>query len=164
MWEERPQNKFPTRPTANNPFITWSHCMYMIVMTSHDACASGTSRVLTVIVATVEDGGSYSSSRRLWNAVFDKIFECTEHNADRNLSTVVPAVIPRFLFHKIVTEYLLFRKLCIRWVPKQLAPEHKAKRMESPLTIMCFIISYTSRNSYPATVSIFRITEGRRWE
>ena len=33
-------------------------------------------------------------------------------------------------------EHLLFRKLCARWVPKQLTPVHKAKRMESALTFL----------------------------
>ena len=42
------------------------------------------------IVAAVEDGGSYSSSRRLWSAIFGKIFECTEHSADLNSSSAVP--------------------------------------------------------------------------
>ena len=30
----------------------------------------------------------------------------------------------------------LFRKLCARWVPKQLTPEHKVKRMESAFTFL----------------------------
>ena len=44
--------------------------------------------------------------------------------------------ISRSLLHEIVTEHLLFRKLCARWVPKQLTPEHKTKRMESALTFL----------------------------
>jgi hypothetical protein len=36
---------------------------------------------------------------------------------------------------KIVTEHL-FRKLYARWVPKQLTPEDKTKRMESALTFL----------------------------
>ena len=43
--------------------------------------------------------------------------------------------ISHSLLHKIVTEHL-FRKLCTRWVPKQLTPEHEAKRMESALTFL----------------------------
>ena len=31
---------------------------------------------------------------------------------------------------------MLFIKLCARWVPKQLTPEHKAKRMESELIFL----------------------------
>ena len=38
--------------------------------------------------------------------------------------------------HKVVTEHLLFRKLCTRWVPKQLTPELKAKRTKSALTFL----------------------------
>ena len=38
--------------------------------------------------------------------------------------------ISRFL-HK-----MLFRKLCARWTPKQLTPEHKTKRMRSALIFL----------------------------
>ena len=38
------------------------------------------------IILAVEDGSSYSSSRRLWSAICDKVFECSEHSADRNSS------------------------------------------------------------------------------
>ena len=38
-------------------------------MTSHDACTSGTSRVLTVASSQLLKRVSYSSSSRLWNAV-----------------------------------------------------------------------------------------------
>jgi hypothetical protein len=51
------------------------------------------------------------------------------------LSSHVPQ-ISRSLLHEIVTEHLLFRKLCAKWVPKQLTPEHKTKRMESALTFL----------------------------
>ena len=37
---------------------------------------------------------------------------------------------------QIATVHLLFRKLCASWVPKQLIPEHKAKHMESALTLL----------------------------
>ncbi|PNF28924.1 hypothetical protein B7P43_G18320 [Cryptotermes secundus] len=40
------------------------------------------------------------------------------------LSSHVPQ-ISCSLLHEIVMEHLLFRKLCARWVPKQLTPEHK---------------------------------------
>ena len=46
------------------------------------------------IFAAVEDGGSYSSSCQLWNAVCDKVFQCTEHSADRNSSSVLPGLWP----------------------------------------------------------------------
>ena len=48
----------------------------------------------STIVAAVEDGGSYSSTRRLWSAVYDKVCECTEHSADRNSSSAVPGLWP----------------------------------------------------------------------
>ena len=44
--------------------------------------------------------------------------------------------ISRSLVQKIVTEHLLLSKLCARWVPKQLTPEHKAKRMDSALAFL----------------------------
>ena len=50
----------------------------------------------------------------------------------RELSSLFPQ-ISRSLLHKIFTGHL-FRKLCARWVPKQLTPEHKATLMESALT------------------------------
>ena len=46
-------------------------------MSLHDACTSGTSRVLTV----VEFGYSYSSTRRLWSAVCGKVFEWTKRRS-----------------------------------------------------------------------------------
>ena len=51
------------------------------------------------------------------------------------LSSHYPQIL-RSLLHKIVTEHLLFRKLCARWVPKQLTPEHTAKCMESALIFL----------------------------
>jgi hypothetical protein len=75
-------------------------------------------------VAAVEDGGSYSSSRRLWSEVCDKVSECTEHSFTiMELSSNFPQ-ISRPLLHEIGTEHLLLRKLSARWVPKQLTPEH----------------------------------------
>ena len=44
--------------------------------------------------------------------------------------------ISHFLLHKIVTEHLLFRKLCTRSVSNQLMPEQKAKFVESALTFL----------------------------
>ncbi|PNF19635.1 hypothetical protein B7P43_G01081 [Cryptotermes secundus] len=51
------------------------------------------------------------------------------------LSSHVPQ-ISCTLLHEIVMEHLLFRKLCPRWVPKQLTPEHKTKCMESAFTFL----------------------------
>ena len=107
------------------------------VMTSHNACTSGTSRVLTIAsLQRLKMRGSYSSSRRQWSTVCDKVFDCTEHNADRISSSAVSAVISRSLLYQIVTEHLLFRKLCARRVPKILTSKHKTKRTELVLRIM----------------------------
>ena len=51
------------------------------------------------------------------------------------LSSYFPR-ISHSLLHKIITEHLLFRKLCARWVPKQLTPEHKTKCMKPALTFL----------------------------
>ena len=97
------------------------------------------------IVAAGEDEDSYSSSRRLWSAVCDKGVECTEHSVDRNSLSAVPAVISRSWLYKIVAEHLLFRKLCVRWMSKQLTPERKAKRVESALTIVLHLFLHLGR-------------------
>lgn len=46
------------------------------------------------------------------------------------ISALVPQ-ISRSLLHEIVTETLGFRKLCARWVPKQLTDQHKLHRVAS---------------------------------
>jgi hypothetical protein len=40
---------------------------------------------------------------------------------------------PSKTVHRILAENLHFRKLCARWVPKNLTPEHKTKRIGSAL-------------------------------
>jgi hypothetical protein len=44
--------------------------------------------------------------------------------------------VSRKTVHRIVAENLHFRKLCARWVPKNLTPEHKTKRMGSALSFL----------------------------
>jgi len=44
--------------------------------------------------------------------------------------------ISRSLLHKIVSDELVFRKLCARWVPKMLMEEHKLKRQASALDFL----------------------------
>jgi histone-lysine N-methyltransferase SETMAR len=44
--------------------------------------------------------------------------------------------ISRSLLHEIVSEKLAYRKLCARWVPKQLTEEHKMKRRASALAFL----------------------------
>ena len=46
------------------------------------------------IVAAVEDGCSYSSSRQVLSAVCDKVFECTEYCVDGNSSSADPQSFP----------------------------------------------------------------------
>ncbi|KAJ4437567.1 hypothetical protein ANN_17712 [Periplaneta americana] len=40
------------------------------------------------------------------------------------------------LLHEIVTKHLLFKKMCARWMPKQLTPEHKTQRIGSVLRFL----------------------------
>ncbi|PNF25373.1 hypothetical protein B7P43_G10916 [Cryptotermes secundus] len=49
------------------------------------------------------------------------------------LSSHVPQ-ISRPLLHEIVTEHLLFRKFCAKWVPKQLTPEHNKNKRSGMLS------------------------------
>ena len=75
----------PTSQLILQPFFRFSYVtsssltspgeptMYVRAMTSHDACTSETSRSShSSKVEAVEDGCSYSSSRRLWSAICNK--------------------------------------------------------------------------------------------
>ncbi|KAJ4426958.1 hypothetical protein ANN_26757 [Periplaneta americana] len=44
--------------------------------------------------------------------------------------------ISRSLLHEIVTKHLLFKKVCARWLPKNLTPEHKMQRFGAALTFL----------------------------
>ncbi|KAJ4449728.1 hypothetical protein ANN_01132 [Periplaneta americana] len=44
--------------------------------------------------------------------------------------------ISRSLLHEIVTKHLLFKKVCARWVSKNLTPEHKMQRLGAALTFL----------------------------
>lgn len=44
--------------------------------------------------------------------------------------------ISRTVLHEIVTQHLQFKKVCCRWVPKNLTPEHKTKRLGAALTFL----------------------------
>ena len=63
--------------------------------------------------------------------------------------------ISRSSLNKIVTEHLLFRKLCGSWVPKQLTPELKAKRIESALT---FLWWYTQMHKWLTAINKQKFT------
>jgi hypothetical protein len=126
----RPQSKVPTRPTASKPYSARSDCACVI-----EQCCS-MANALTVLPAFSQSQRCscwrwrlYSSSRRLWSAVSDKVSECTEHGFTiTELSSHFPQ-ISRSLLHEIGTEHLLLRKLCARWVPKQMTPEHSIQKL-----------------------------------
>ncbi|GFY03456.1 HTH_48 domain-containing protein, partial [Trichonephila clavipes] len=44
--------------------------------------------------------------------------------------------ISRSLLHEIVTKHLLFKKLCVRWVQKDLTPEHTIHRLGAALIFL----------------------------
>ncbi|KAJ4450397.1 hypothetical protein ANN_01821 [Periplaneta americana] len=44
--------------------------------------------------------------------------------------------ISRSLLHEIVTKHLLFKKVCARWVPRNLTPEHKMQCLGAALTFL----------------------------
>ena len=50
--------------------------------------------------------------------------------------------LSRSALYKIVTDRLLYRKLCSRWVPKMLTEEHKTERASSAL---CFLTRYSEQ-------------------
>ena len=82
----------------------------------HDECSGRPSIITDDLIELVRE--RFMQNRR---------FAITE------LSSHFPQISCSML-HKIVTEQLLFRKLCASWVTDQLTPEHKAMRMESALT------------------------------
>ena len=123
-----------------------------IEMTSHDACTCRTRRILTV-----------ASLQRLKEEAFIptpvdcevrsliKFFECTEHNADRNSSSAVADLWPHMVRR---STHLL----------QEFSWEVFNHPLYSPdLTSSDFYLFYTSRNSWPVSVSVFRTTKTRRW-
>ena len=133
-------------------------------MTSHDTCSGGTSRVLTgaslqrlkleAHIPAPADS-EVRSVIKFWVQKAQCRSKFIASTASSHFSQ-----ISRSLMRKIVMEHLLFRKLCPRWLPKQLTSEHKAKRMNLEMT-MWSIFFYTLRNS--CTASVFIISERRRW-
>ena len=107
-------------------------------MTSHDACTSGTSRVLTVASsASNETGWSYSSSRRLWSAECDKFL---------NAQSIVPIEIHRQLCH-------IYGQIRA-WRSTQILQEFDWE-----------VFNYQPPYSpdLAPSVNVFRMTERRRW-
>ena len=133
-------------------------------MTSHDAYTNRTSRVITVA----------SLQRLNLEALIPAPADCEVLSVIKflNAQGIAPIEVHSYtsnhfsqiscsLLHKRFTEQLLSRKLCARWVPKELIPEHKAQCIESVLKFWS-IFSYTSINSCPVSASDFRMTERRR--
>ena len=123
------------------------------VRTSHDACTSGTSRVLTV------------ASLQLL-----KLEALIPAPADCEIRCVI-----KFLNTQSISPIEIHRQLCQvyghTWLDGQyiscrssagrcLIIIHSVARNSQPvISIFC----YTSRNSCPISVSVFRMTERRRW-
>ena len=119
------------------------------VMRSHDGCTSWTSRILTVAsLQRFEDGGSYSTARRLWNVVCFTLFECTEHSADRNSSSAVPDLCP----HTARRSTHLLQEF--GWEVFNHPPYSRTSRP------VISIFSYNSRNSSSVSVRGFTMTGG----
>ena len=124
----------------------------------HDACISGTCRALTVAplqrlkmeaLIPAPDDFEVRYLIKFLNAQSIAPIEIHRHLCQQS----VPQ-ISRSLLYKTVTESPLFRKLCVRWVPKQLTPEYKAKHSQ-----LWSIFLTTSRNYCPINISVFRMTE-----
>ena len=99
------------------------------------------------IVAAVEDGGFYSSTRRLWSAVYYKVFECTEHSAieiHRQLCQV-------YGHTRLGSQHISCRSSAGRC----LIISHPIARTSRP---EISIFSYNSSNSSPVSVSVSRMT------
>ena len=79
-------------------------------------------------------------SSRSPSIIMDNLMELVWERIMENHCFTIMELSSHFLqvscsLHKIVMEHL-FRKLCTRWMPKQLTPEHKANHMESALTVL----------------------------
>ena len=117
---------------------------------SHNACTSGTFRVLTVASLQRLKVKALTPTRRLWSVVCDKVSECTDHSADQNSSSVCQVYGHTWLDGQHIScRSLAGRCLII----------HPTSRTSRPVIS---IFSYTSRNSYPVSVRIFIMTM-RRW-
>ena len=102
------------------------------------------------IVAAVGDRGSYSSTRRLWNAVYNKVFECTRYSADRIHRQLCQVYGHSRLYGQHIS--------CRSSAGRCLIIIHLIARTSRPVISIFF---YISKNSCP--VNVFRMTERRRW-
>ena len=122
-------------------------------MTSHDACTSRTSWVLTV-----------ASLQRL------KMGALIPAPADCEVRSLI-----KFLNAQSIAPIEIHRQLCQIYGHSRLHGQHISCRFSLGSCLMIihpiartprpviFILSYTSRNSCPVSVSVFRMTGRRRW-
>ena len=152
VYEERPQSTFPTRPTA----IYTIYCMKRQpvrdrVMTSHDTCTSGYSRVLTVALL----------QRLKMETLIPALADCEVRSVIKFLNTrnLAPIEIHRQLCQVYgQTRPDGQRISCRSSVGRCLIFIHPIGRISRPVIS---IFSRTSKNSYPVSVS--RMTERRWW-
>ena len=130
---------------------------------SHDSCSTGTFRVLTLaslqrmkleaLIPAPSDGEVRSIIKFL------------------NAESIVPIEVHRqlcqqishSLLHKILTEYLLFRKLCPQMGAKATDTRTQSKALGVSIDKQLWsIFSYATRNYCPINVSVSRMTERRR--
>ena len=118
-----------------------------IVRTMHDACSSGTWRVFIVV----------RLQRLKMKALIPSSADCVVRSVIKvlNAQSIIPVEI---------------RQLCHVYGHTWLDSQHNSCRsliIIHPIVWtslpMISIFSYTSRNSCPVSVSIFRMTERRRW-
>ena len=113
----------------------------------HDACTSWTSPSSpSSIVAALNDGGSYSSTHRLWSAVYDKVL---------NAQSKTPIDIHRQLCQVYGYTQLDIQHISSRSSAGSCLIMHPIDRTSQPVIP---VFSYTSRNSCPASFNVFRMT------
>ena len=123
------------------------------VMSSHDACTSGSSEVLTVA----------SMQRLKLEALFPAPVDCQVRSVIKFLKPQSMAPIEIHRQHCQVYDHRRFdgqHISCKSSTGRCLIINHSKVRISCPVTVR---FSYTSRNSSPVSVSVFRMTERRRW-
>ena len=111
------------------------------------------------IAAVVEDGDSYSTSCWLWRAICNKVFECTEHSADWNLSAISHGFAAPYCTK--LSRSTCCSENCASGGHQSNWHQNTKQSSWSQHWRLWSIFSYTSINSCP--VSICRMTERRRW-
>ena len=121
-------------------------------MTSHDACISGTSRVLTVA----------SFQRLKMEALIPAPANCEVRVVLKflNAQSIAPIEIHRQLCQIYGHTRLDGQRISCSSSGRCLVIIHPIVRTSRP---PIFIFSYISRNSCPDSVSVFRTTKRRRW-